>query len=203
MVKIKYSGRNPAGQLWDAVMTDIHKDLENAKFQVPSGIVTKTICKDTGLLASSKCSNKYDEVFVSGTEPTETCDGGRTTVKLCSESGKIATQYCPSTYTRTYTSIPEKEKNAKWKSDYSGYYGNAPTQKCTIHTKPVETEPETNTTSNEVTTRPSTNTNNNGTNTGNTNPPPVDGGGSPGGDSGDETSGGTTTPDEPVTESLE
>jgi len=200
-IEIKYSGRNPAGQLWDAVMTDIHKDLDNAKFQVPSGIVTKTICKDTGLLASSKCSDKYDEVFVSGTEPTETCDGGRTTVKLCSESGKVATEFCPSTYTKTYTTIPEKEKNAKWKSDYSGSYGNPPTQKCTIHTKPVETEPVDNAVTNDTVTRPITNTGN--TNTGNTNTKPTEGGDKPGEDADDTTTGDTTVPDEPVPESLE
>ena len=188
-VEIKYRGRNPAGQIWDAVMTSINKDLESARFEKPSGIVTKKICKDTGLLASSKCSNTYNEIFVSGTEPKETCDGGRTTVTLCSESGKVATEYCTNTYSKTYTTIPEKEKNAKWKSDYNGYYGNAPTQKCTIHTKPVENnKPDTNTITNEVTPPPSTGNNVTGGDGKPTNP----GDGSAG--DGNSTTGGTNPP---------
>ncbi len=191
--EINFSGRNPAGQIWDAIMTSINKDLESARFEEPSGIVTKKICRDTGLLASSKCSDTYNEIFVSGTEPTETCDGGRTTVTLCSESGNIATEYCPSTYTRTYTTIPEREKNAKWKSDYSGYYGNAPTQSCTIHTKPVEEpKPSTNTVDNTVTTPPSTGSGNE-TSGGETNPPDS-GGGSSGGTDNSISGGGTEPP---------
>ena len=191
--EINFSGRNPAGQIWDAIMTSINKDLESARFEEPSGIVTKKICRDTGLLASSKCSDTYNEIFVSSTEPTETCDGGRTTVTLCSESGNIATEYCPSTYTRTYTTIPEREKNAKWKSDYSGYYGNAPTQSCTIHTKPVEEpKPSTNTVDNTVTTPPSTGSENE-TSGGETNPPDS-GGGSSGGTDNSISGGGTEPP---------
>ena len=188
-IEIKYKGRNPAGQIWDAVMTSINKDLESARFEKPSGIVTKKICKDTGLLASSKCSNTYNEIFVSGTEPKETCDGGRTTVTLCSESGKVATEYCTNTYSKTYTTIPEKEKNAKWKSDYNGYYGNAPTQKCTIHTKPVENhKPDSNTITNEVTPPPSTGN----TVTGGDEKPQKPGDGSTG--EGNSTTGGTNPP---------
>ena len=189
--EINFSGRNPAGQIWDAIMTSINKDLESARFEEPSGIVTKRICRDTGLLASSKCSDTYNEIFVSGTEPTETCDGGRTTVTLCSESGNIATEYCPSTYTRTYTTIPEREKNAKWKSDYSGYYGNAPTQQCTIHTKPVEEpKPPTNTVDNTVTTPPSSDNETSGGET----DPPESGGGSSGGTDNSISGGGTEPP---------
>ena len=195
--EVNFSGRNPAGQIWDSIMTSINKDLESARFEEPSGIVTKRICRDTGLIASSRCSDTYNELFVSGTEPTDTCDGGRTTVTLCSESGKIATEYCPSKYTRTYTTIPEREKNAKWKSDYSGYYGNAPTQQCTIHTKPVEEpKPSTNTIDNTVSTPPSTTGNE--TSGGETNHP-SGGDGTSGGETnppsgGDSTTGGTEPP---------
>ena len=154
-LEINFSGRNPAGQIWDAVMTSINKDLESARFDEPSGIVRKRICKDTGLLAGSGCAETYEEVFVSGTEPTERCKGGRTTVTLCSESKKIATEYCPSTYTRTYKIKPEKEETGNWTSDYSGYYGNPPTEICTIHTEPERT-PNENSITNEVGTNPST-----------------------------------------------
>lgn len=138
--RVSYSGSpsNPAGALWSAVMKSIHKGLDNKKFEEPSGIVRATICKDTGLLAGESCTNKYTEIFVKGTEPKETCSG-KVTVKVCTETGLLATEYCPYEE-KSYTIKPPKEQNAKWTSNYGDRYGNPPTETCTTHTKPADTE---------------------------------------------------------------
>ena len=157
--------RNPAGTLWSTIMKKIHTDLENAKFEEPSGIVEAKICRDTGLLAGSGCSDTYTEIFTEGTEPTKKCSGGKR-VKICVESGKLATEYCPETKYRTYSVMPETEENGNWDSQYGSLYSNPPTKKCDIHT---EETVQNNTTSNEV----SNNTSNSSGNTntdGNTNP---------------------------------
>lgn len=140
--EVRFSGRNPAGRIWSSIMQDIHKNLSNKKFEKPNGIVTATICKDTGLLAGSKCTDTYTEIFKEGTVPTKKCEG-RVTVKICTETGKIATEYCPSEE-KYYTVKPPKEETGNWKTDYNGKYGNPPTDTCTVHTKPVEVpkEPE-------------------------------------------------------------
>ena len=70
---VYYNG-NPAGQIWDAVMTDIHKDLPSATFIRPEGIVEKTVCKTTGCLATRRCTNKYTEIFTPDNLPEE-CTG--------------------------------------------------------------------------------------------------------------------------------
>ena len=67
---VYYNG-NPAGQIWDAVMTDIHKDLPNATFVRPEGIVEKTVCKTTGCLASKNCTNTYTEIFTEDNLPQQ------------------------------------------------------------------------------------------------------------------------------------
>ena len=72
--EIIYSGTNPAGLLWSGVMKRIHSGLEPKDFNQPSGIVTATICADTGLCASETCANVYTEKFISGTVP-EVCKG--------------------------------------------------------------------------------------------------------------------------------
>ncbi len=72
--EIIYSGTNPAGLLWSGVMKRIHSGLEPKDFNQPSGIVTATICSDTGLCASETCANVYTEKFISGTVP-EVCKG--------------------------------------------------------------------------------------------------------------------------------
>ena len=69
---IDFNGRNPAGLMWSSVMKQIHSNLSNAKFEITSGVVTATICKDSGEVATSNCTNTYTEYFLKRTVP-KTC----------------------------------------------------------------------------------------------------------------------------------
>ena len=71
-----YFSGNPAGQIWDAVMTDIHKELPGATFVRPEGIVERTVCRTTGCLASRNCTNTYTEIFTEDNLP-EQCSNHR------------------------------------------------------------------------------------------------------------------------------
>ena len=71
-----YFSGNPAGQIWDVVMTDIHKDLPSATFVRPEGIVERTVCRTTGCLASRSCTNTYTEIFTEDNLP-EQCTNHR------------------------------------------------------------------------------------------------------------------------------
>jgi membrane carboxypeptidase/penicillin-binding protein len=44
-------------------------------FRPPAGISSAEICDATGNLAGSSCERTRNELFISGTEPTEVCDG--------------------------------------------------------------------------------------------------------------------------------
>lgn len=66
---INYGGKNPAGLIWSSIMTKIHSDLPSAKFEITNGVVKQTICKDSGLVATSNCKNTYTEYFLKGTVP--------------------------------------------------------------------------------------------------------------------------------------
>lgn len=68
---INYEGKNPAGLLWSEVMKKMHSNLKAAKFEMPSGVKTATICKDTGLVAGDGCTNTYTEYFLFGTVPSK------------------------------------------------------------------------------------------------------------------------------------
>ena len=119
-----------ATNLWANVMKAVHKDLDDARFEKPDGVVTAKICRQTGKKATSKCGSTYTEYFAEGTVPEE-CSG-HTSVKICKESGKLANQYCPEVQEKSYGSIPEKEQNASWTT--SGVSkSKAPTEVCTIH----------------------------------------------------------------------
>ena len=151
---VRYSG-NPAGNIWDGVMTAIHEDLENATFTRPSGIVEETVCRTTGCLATTGCANTYTEIFTQDNLP-EQCEGhGSQTI--CSESGLVATEYC-SQYCAVrqnyYGAVLPKEQLGLWTPvSGSSSSGTRVNGTCTLHTKPKEEEKPVNK-------KPTTNTSN-------------------------------------------
>ena len=75
-----YFSGNPAGQIWDAVMTDIHQGLPSATFVRPEGIVEAKVCRRTGCLATSRCTDTYMEIFTQDNMP-EKCQSHSTVPK--------------------------------------------------------------------------------------------------------------------------
>ena len=108
--------KNPAGQIWDSVMTDIHKNLAKASFQKPEGIVQQTICKKTGCLATTGCTETYTEMFTSNNLP-EKCQGHGTQT-ICEETGKLANEYCVARKDVNYGGTVKIMETSKWKSWY-------------------------------------------------------------------------------------
>ena len=60
--------------LWKNIMDRVHEDLENKEFDIPSSVVRKTVCTQTGLLAVSGCPS-ITEYFDEDTVPTQSCSG--------------------------------------------------------------------------------------------------------------------------------
>ena len=121
-----------ARSIWGNIMKNVHKNLAKKRFTKPDGVVTATVCKDSGKIATKECTKKYTEYFTKGNVP-KACDGHET-LKICKESGKIATEYCLDTEEKVYTAKPEKENNSNWVSKQKDRY-KVPTEKCTIHTE--------------------------------------------------------------------
>lgn len=91
-------------KIWKAVMSRIHENLEYKDFEKPDGIVTATVCKESGKLAiDGVCTNDprgnaaYTEYFAEGTQPTEYCDH-HILMNICADSGQLAGPNCPNTY---------------------------------------------------------------------------------------------------------
>ena len=169
--EVVYNGTNPAGQIWSSVMKSIHKNLKNANFNTPSGITQATVCRKTGCLATSGCTDTYTEQFAQDNLP-EKCEG-HGVQKVCTESGKLATQYCPQTRNSSYGGTVPKETLNLWNTNgASKTAGGKITETCTIHTKPAEQPKEvekpkdntTNTANNGNKTNTNTNTNSTSTN---------------------------------------
>ncbi len=65
--------------IWGKLMAKAHDGLAVKDIEKPNGIVKVNVCKDSGLLPSSLCSQDsrgdrvVEELFIEGTEPTTTC----------------------------------------------------------------------------------------------------------------------------------
>lgn len=87
-------------QMWGDIMKEIHKDLPIKDFTRPSGIVTATVCRDSGKLPTELCANdprgsrEITDMFIEGTVPTESCDI-HVKALVNSSTGKLANEYTP------------------------------------------------------------------------------------------------------------
>lgn len=60
--------------LWKNIMNRVHEGLEYKEFSMPSTVEQKTVCTQTGYLATSSCPT-LTEYFAVGTAPTQSCNG--------------------------------------------------------------------------------------------------------------------------------
>lgn len=127
-------GSNPAARLWFNAMKGIDNTLTAKSFEKPDGIVQARICKQSGKVATDKCTDTYTEIFAKGTVPGE-CDG-HITVKICKETGKLATEFCPDVEEKVFANSIDTEKNATWSPSLKE--SNEPKETCDIHTEAVK-----------------------------------------------------------------
>jgi len=66
-------GAQNAVPVWTDFMMAAHDSLPALDFQVPDGIVHKDVCMESGEIATDRCLDVSNEVFIKGTEPTTTC----------------------------------------------------------------------------------------------------------------------------------
>lgn len=124
---------NNAANIWAAIMKDVHSGLTKKSFEKPSNIVTATICKDSGKVATSSCARTTTEYFVKGTVPGK-CEGHQK-LQICKDTGKIANEFCPNKEEKTFLVKPEKESKGLWKTNYGTKF-DVPSETCIDHKKP-------------------------------------------------------------------
>jgi penicillin-binding protein 1A len=126
-----YNGKktwNPAGEICSNVMRDIHSGLASSSFEQPSNVVTKTACRFSGMLAGDSCTDTYQEVYVSGTEPS-VCNK-HLTVKICNETGYLASEYCQNYSEQSRVIMPDSESNGKWTTTFGTNFETVPENVC-------------------------------------------------------------------------
>lgn len=89
----KLDPRMAAG-LWNALMQTATRGLPLAGWREPRGISHLDVCDPSGLLPTDACPNVVSEIFLNGSEPTET-DTLYQKVQINRETGHLATVYTP------------------------------------------------------------------------------------------------------------
>lgn len=70
----RVTGVTGAGPIWHDFMEQALRNLPELDFTPPGGIVEKEICDASGLVPTPLCPRLRREVFIQGTEPTQTDD---------------------------------------------------------------------------------------------------------------------------------
>ncbi|HAF25881.1 MAG TPA: glycosyl transferase [Lachnospiraceae bacterium] len=86
--------RNLSKTLWRAVMSRIHEGKEDPGFPQPPGIVTATVCADSGLSPIGGMCPGNTEYFAEGTVPTQKCNV-HFAGNVCALTGLPAADGCP------------------------------------------------------------------------------------------------------------
>jgi len=71
---VSLSGSQAALPIWTQFMKNATAGQASVPFDVPEGITSVDIDRDTGKLATPGCPRTFTESFLSGTEPTEYCE---------------------------------------------------------------------------------------------------------------------------------
>lgn len=176
---IDFNGRNPAGLIWSSVMKEIHSGLPNAKFEMSSGVVTATICRDSGKVANSSCPNTFTEYFLKGTVPdgctqhsgsslnvnktTTTPSNASTTNTTIQNPGQSSSENSSSTYKND--SNQDENQNSSVQDNSQNTTTNSALPNSTVNTT-TNTNVNTNTTNIDQNTSTTNNSSQNATNTG-------------------------------------
>ena len=94
--------------IWKAIMSRVHSDLEYKDFPTPSGITSATVCSKSGLLPiegtcdmDPRGSMVRTEYFDVDNVPTELCDH-HISLTICNDTGTIANPYCQNVSSNVY-----------------------------------------------------------------------------------------------------
>lgn len=98
-----------AGGVWYAMMQWLHQELPVANWQKPIGVSEVVVCSLSGLLPSRECPETITELFIDGTQPSNT-DNLFQSYEINRETGLLATVYTPPDMidSRTYMIVPEE-----------------------------------------------------------------------------------------------
>jgi len=123
-----------SANLWHALMQYAVRDLPSGSWDIPSGIVTVSVCDPSGLLPTAACPNVVSEVFLDGRQPVQV-DTLFQTFQVNRETGLLATVFTPPELVETHTYMVVPPQARLWAE--SAGIAAPPTAYDTLQTPPV------------------------------------------------------------------
>jgi membrane peptidoglycan carboxypeptidase len=104
-----------AAALWHAVMQYAQRERVPQDWDMPAGVSQVRVCDPSGLQPSADCPNVVNEVFLTGTEPTQ-LDNLYRSIQVNRETGRLATALTPQDLIteRVYLIVPPEAQ--EWAS---------------------------------------------------------------------------------------
>ena len=133
-----------AAEIWGRFARRVLENRPITDFPVPAGVSTNIeVCAETGYLASPYCPETIREVFISGTEPVDSCPthsapdlGSKIILQVCLDSGALATSFCPSdrVITKTYWAVTgtETTDGSPMPTEHCPLHGEAPAEEVVL-----------------------------------------------------------------------
>lgn len=118
-----YGGSFPA-QIWKKVMTAAHQDLPvQSKFEQPSGIVSGSFDKKSGLLPSSLTPSEFvgTEIAAQGDLPTKISDIWIQKNVDADHPNMLASPNSKNTIAKTFLNLPNRDPSWTWPSNEAPY----------------------------------------------------------------------------------
>ncbi len=159
---INFNGKNPAGLIWSSVMKNIHSGLPSKKFEKTDGVVTSTICRDSGKVANSSCPNTFTEYFLKGTVPDMCTQHSGSSMNSNKTNKNNSNSKNTTTNISTPSSKEENNSSSSTQSTVKTEQNNTPTETNNKTTTNTNTTPSSSSTENKT---PSNNSSSANTNT--------------------------------------
>ncbi len=107
------SGITGAGPIWHDFMTWALKDRPPRDFRRPEGLVEVEVCALSGQRPTPYCTHRQHELFIAGTEPTETC-ALHQLLRIDQATGLRATESTPSDRVRERVYVDYPPEAQAW-----------------------------------------------------------------------------------------
>lgn len=112
------SGVFGAAPIWHQFFEEVLQTTQGETFVRPDGIVSREICTTTGLPPDTLCPTRKNEIFIAGTEPSNTTSQYKT-VRIDKRNGLLADADCSSTFVELKTFLDYPKEVYSWAVEHN------------------------------------------------------------------------------------
>lgn len=110
---IDVTGVSGAGPIYNLFMRTVKRGENTPEFTEPEGLVHREVCSLSGLLPTEHCTRRINELFLSGTQPTD-YDTFHQAFLIDTETGLLATEDTPADRVREQVFLVLPQEARDW-----------------------------------------------------------------------------------------